>query len=77
MIEGDGGVMETGARDAILVNAGVTHPTQDWLDSLTAEGTLVVPITVEFGIPNIGKGLPLCVSRFGAQYAAQFLPALS
>ena len=75
VIEGDGGRTDPGARDAILVNAGVTHPTQNWLDSLAEAGRLVVPITVEFGMPNIGKGLPMIVSRFGSRYAAQFLPA--
>ena len=74
VIEGDGGMIDTGARDAILVNAGVTHPADTWLDSLTDAGTLVLPMTVEFGMPNIGKGLAACVSKSGSTYSARFLP---
>lgn len=74
VIEGDGGMIDAGARDAILVNAGVTHPTDTWLDSLTDAGALVFPITVEFGMPKIGKGLAVCVSNSGSAYSARFLP---
>jgi protein-L-isoaspartate(D-aspartate) O-methyltransferase len=73
VIEGDGGVMETGPRQAILINAGVTHPTEEWLNSLADGGNLVLPMTVEFGMPHIGKGFPLLVTRRGSQYAARFL----
>jgi protein-L-isoaspartate(D-aspartate) O-methyltransferase len=39
VIEGDRGTIDTGIRDAILVNAGVTHPTKKWLDSIAVGGT--------------------------------------
>lgn len=74
IVEGDGGRVSTGARDAILINAGVTHPTDQWLESMTMGGRLVVPITMEVGVPHIGKGLVLCVSRLGSGYQARFLP---
>ena len=72
VIEGDGGVAETGARDAILINAGVTHPNEKWLDSLRPAGNLVLPLTVEIGLPHIGKGMVLHVSRLEESYAARF-----
>ena len=75
VLEGDGGGVDTGARDAILINAGVTHPTERWLDSVTIGGKLVLPITIDTGIPHIGKGFVLRVSRLASGYAARFLPA--
>jgi len=75
VVEGDGASLDTGPRDAILVNAGVTHPTNSWLDNLTLGGTLIAPITMEFGMPRIGKGLALRVRRGVSRYSAKFLPA--
>jgi protein-L-isoaspartate(D-aspartate) O-methyltransferase len=72
VIEGDGGVAEIGARDAILINAGVTHPNKTWLDNLRPAGSLVLPLTVEIGMPHIGKGMALHVSRLEQGYAARF-----
>jgi protein-L-isoaspartate(D-aspartate) O-methyltransferase len=74
IVEGDGGGISIGARDAILINAGVTHPTDHWLESMTIGGRLVVPITIDVGMPHIGKGLVLCVSRLASGYEARFLP---
>jgi protein-L-isoaspartate(D-aspartate) O-methyltransferase len=74
VIEGDGGVVDTGVRDAILINAGVTHPKESWLDNLQPAGTLVLPLTVEFGMPHVGKGMVLQVSKLHSGYAAHFLP---
>jgi len=74
VVEGDGGLVDTGVRDAILINAGVTHPTESWLDNLQPAGTLVLPLTVEFGMPHVGKGMVLQVSKLQAGYAAHFLP---
>jgi len=50
--------------DAILVNAGVTHPLPAWLDSLSVGGRMMLPLTstmVPMG--NIGKGLVMIVTR--------------
>jgi len=74
VIHEDGGGVDTGVRDAILINAGVTHPRESWLDNLQPAGTLVVPLTIEFGMPHVGKGMVLCVSRRPSGYVAHFLP---
>jgi len=74
VVEGDGGLVDIGVRDAILINAGVTHPTEGWLDNLQPAGTLVLPLTVEFGMPHVGKGMVLQVSKLQSGYAAHFLP---
>ena len=47
--------------DAILVNAGVTHPLDTWLDALTPDGRMVLPLTVRMG-PTIGKGLVMALT---------------
>jgi protein-L-isoaspartate(D-aspartate) O-methyltransferase len=73
VVEGDGGAMDTGARHAILVNAGVTHPRHVWLDHLELAGTLVLPLTCEFGMPHVVKGMVLRVSKLQSGFAAQFL----
>lgn len=77
VVEGDGGDLEIGARDAILVNAGVTHPTARWLDSLNIGGTLIFPMTVELGMPNVGKGLALRILKGESAYEANFFRSRS
>lgn len=74
VMEGDGVNVDTGRRDAIFVNAGVTHPTERWLESIAIGGTLVLPLTVEIGMPNVGKGQVLRVSRSEFGYEARFFP---
>ena len=47
--------------DAILINAGVTHPQPAWLDALAPHGRLILPLTATMGTAGpmapIGKGL--------------------
>ena len=63
--------------DAILVNAGVTHPLDSWLDALAPGGRLVLPLTVAMdGMgPTIGKGPVVLVTRSadGSEFAARVL----
>jgi protein-L-isoaspartate(D-aspartate) O-methyltransferase len=57
-----------GSFDAILVNAGVTHPLDSWLDALAPEGQLMLPITGAMPAmgPTIGKGLAFLVTKNAA-----------
>jgi protein-L-isoaspartate(D-aspartate) O-methyltransferase len=49
--------------DAILVNAGVTHPLDAWLDALATQGRMVLPLTATFSqMGPIGKGPMLLLS---------------
>jgi protein-L-isoaspartate O-methyltransferase len=59
------GMEVTGPFDAILVNAGVTHPQSGWLDALAPGGRLTLPLTVELPLmgPGIGKGVMLLLTR--------------
>jgi protein-L-isoaspartate(D-aspartate) O-methyltransferase len=61
---GDGTEVEPGSFDAILVNAGMTHPHESWLDALRTDGRLLIPLT--FTVPamgTIGKGVMALVTR--------------
>ena len=62
------------AYDAIVVNAGATHPRGSWLDALAPGGRLVLPLTVAMppGAP-VGKGMVLLASRTPTGFDARFL----
>jgi protein-L-isoaspartate(D-aspartate) O-methyltransferase len=59
--------------EAVLINAGVTHPEAAWLDALTPGGRLIMPITAALPVPvpgtgtsfglTIGKGPMVIVTR--------------
>ena len=68
-IAGDGGVLDPGDVDVILVNAGVTHLNPLWLDRLRPGGRLLFPLTFETG-GGIGKGCMVLVKRAGDAYSA-------
>jgi protein-L-isoaspartate(D-aspartate) O-methyltransferase len=62
--------------DAILVNAGVSHPLTAWLDALTPHGRMVLPLTAPMPMTtaNIGKGLQLLLSGTGdGEFAVRVL----
>ena len=54
-----------GPFDAILVNAGVTHPQESWLDALAPGGRMLLPMTVAMPAmgPTLGKGVMVLVSK--------------
>ena len=62
-----------GPLDAILVNAGVTHPQESWLDALAPGGRLMLPLTVAMPAigSTLGKGVMLMIrkSEAGAFFA--------
>jgi len=65
-----------GSFDAILVNTGVTHPLDSWLDALTPGGRLLLPLTVQMpGMGSLGKGVIVVIARApaGAGFSAEVL----
>jgi len=66
----DGATVDPGDCDAILINAGVTHPLPLWLDRLKPGGRMILPITVPMG-PNLGKGVMARITREPQGYAAR------
>jgi protein-L-isoaspartate(D-aspartate) O-methyltransferase len=50
--------------DAMLINAGVTHPQPAWLDALAPGGRMILPLTATMpGMGTIGKGPLLLLTR--------------
>lgn len=70
VIPGDGASFQPNAVDAILVNAGITHPHPAWLEGLAAEGVLVAPFFVGPD-PAMREALALRLARRGAGFSAQ------
>jgi len=46
---GDGAALNPGPCDAMLINAGVTHPHLPWLECLGEGGRMILPLTVAMG----------------------------
>ena len=67
---GDGSTIDPDPCDAILINAGVTHPHAAWLRSLKKGGRMVLPLTIAMS-PEIGKGLMARVTRQGDHFRAE------
>jgi protein-L-isoaspartate(D-aspartate) O-methyltransferase len=70
-VDANGVDYDSGPVDAILVNAGVTHPQVLWLDNLRTGGRMLVPLTNEDG-----KGMMLKVTRERVGWTAQFVSGL-
>jgi len=60
---GDGAELDPGPCDAMLINAGVTHPHETWLDRLTEGGRLVLPLTAALGSTSFGSGVMAKIVR--------------
>jgi protein-L-isoaspartate(D-aspartate) O-methyltransferase len=70
----DGFRHDPGEADAILVNAGVTHPSPLWLDRLAPGGRLVLPLTATARVHT--GGAVVRVVRHGAGLSAAFTSPL-
>jgi protein-L-isoaspartate(D-aspartate) O-methyltransferase len=64
----DGSRCRLDTVDALLINAGATHPVATWLDALAPGGRIILPLTVE----NRG-GSVLKVTRLTIGYSARFI----
>jgi protein-L-isoaspartate(D-aspartate) O-methyltransferase len=69
---GDGARFDPGPRDAILINAGCTHPLPSWLQALAEGGRLVLPLTVAANA-TLGQGPMVRISRRGNTFAAEIV----
>lgn len=65
---GDGSARLDETFDAILVNAGVTHPLDVWLDALAQGGRMLLPLTATMPAmgSHVGKGLVMVLTKQGA-----------
>jgi protein-L-isoaspartate(D-aspartate) O-methyltransferase len=73
VIAGDGGEMDPGPSDAILINAGATHLRPVWLDVLRLGGRLLVPLTVDDEDNGSEWGRVLKVAHQSQGFAASFV----
>ena len=75
---GDGTSIGDEHFDAILINAGVTHPHPAWLDALNPRGRLILPLTATIpAMGTIGKGSLLLLTRRDADFAARFVTVVA
>lgn len=58
VVAADGASFEAGPADAIVVNAGATHPMPAWLAALTPGGRMLLPLTA-----NGGQGAVFRIER--------------
>jgi protein-L-isoaspartate(D-aspartate) O-methyltransferase len=64
---GDGTETTGESFDAILVNAGMTHPHEAWLAALNPHGRLLLPLTGTMPqMGTVGKGIVVLISKSGA-----------
>lgn len=68
----DGAEFDPGECDAMLINAGVTHPHSLWLDRLRDGGRLVLPITLATS-ETLGAGLMTKIVRRSDGFSAHGL----
>lgn len=68
---GDGAAIDPGLCDAMLINAGVTHPHRPWLERLKPDGRLVLPLTAAAGGTSTGRGVFARITRRSGGFVAQ------
>ena len=73
---GDGMAFDPGECDAMLINAGCTHPLPLWLDRLHDGGRLVVPITMATSA-TLGVGAMMKVVRKGSAFAMELVTSVA
>jgi protein-L-isoaspartate(D-aspartate) O-methyltransferase len=73
---GDAGVFDPGACDAMLINAGVTHPIPLWLDRLRDGGRMVVPLTMAI-TRTLGIGVMTKIVRERRGLSAQMVTSVA
>jgi protein-L-isoaspartate(D-aspartate) O-methyltransferase len=72
----DGAAVNPVLCDAILVNAGVTHPHPAWLDGLSEDGVLVLPLSVGRNL-GVNDAMVLAITRRHDQFAAELLSIIT
>jgi protein-L-isoaspartate(D-aspartate) O-methyltransferase len=72
----DGADVDPVACDAILINAGVTHPHPSWLDGLSEGGVLVLPLSVGRNL-SVNDAMVLAITRRHDQFAAELLSIIT
>jgi protein-L-isoaspartate(D-aspartate) O-methyltransferase len=72
----DGATFDPGTCDAMLINAGVTHPSPLWLDRLRDGGRLLVPLTKAM-TPTLGVGFMTKIVRHDGRFSAEIVTPIA
>jgi protein-L-isoaspartate(D-aspartate) O-methyltransferase len=72
VLHADGGDFDPGPADAVMINAGATHPRRVWLDSLRPNGRMLLPLTGPYGFGSVLK-----VVRRDNGYPASFVSTIT
>ena len=67
--QGDGAKIDFDPADVIYVNAGTTHPADNWIERLRDAGRLILPLTTSEGFNSSDKSTP--IERRGAVFRLQ------
>jgi protein-L-isoaspartate(D-aspartate) O-methyltransferase len=73
---GDGADFDPGMCDAMLINAGVSHPHRRWLDRVTEGGCIVLPLTAKSG-EHYGNGVMVKITREPAGFSARVISTVA
>lgn len=73
---GDGADFDPGMCDAMLINAGVTHPHRPWLDRVKTGGCIVLPLTAKAS-ENAGNGVMAKITRESAGFSVRVVSFVS
>jgi protein-L-isoaspartate(D-aspartate) O-methyltransferase len=80
VVEGDGSLIPFDAANVIYVNAGATRPADAWLDRLSEDGRLILPLTTDKGFmkndppdPLDRRGAVFRIERRGPEFLAQWV----
>ncbi len=73
---GDGAALDPGMCEAMLINAGVTHPHLPWLDRLAEGGRIVLPLTAAVPGTSVGAGVMVKIAREPNGFSARIISAV-
>jgi protein-L-isoaspartate(D-aspartate) O-methyltransferase len=72
----NGATFDPGECDAMLINAGVTHPSALWLERMGEGGRLVLPLTIAT-TPKLGVGMMIKIVRRREGFSAEIVSSLA
>jgi protein-L-isoaspartate(D-aspartate) O-methyltransferase len=67
----DGSSCNLGTVDALLINAGATHPAAIWLDALAPGGRLILPLTIDNRTGSVLKVTRLASGGHTARFISE------